>query len=104
MRHIPLAPGSDWRDLPNKEVRLTDGTMTRKLRYSHSDKKNGRSSTGALRGVCSCFGGGWRVGLHTGGMIFLSHHAYVLSQILKSNCKHEGINSLIYTVYLTALI
>ncbi|KAK3742012.1 hypothetical protein QZH41_019860, partial [Actinostola sp. cb2023] len=24
MRHIPLAPGSDWRDLPNIEVRLPD--------------------------------------------------------------------------------
>ncbi|KAF6093387.1 DNA methyltransferase 1 [Phyllostomus discolor] len=54
MRHIPLAPGSDWRDLPNIEVRLSDGTMARKLRYTHHDKKNGCSSTGALRGVCSC--------------------------------------------------
>lgn len=59
MRHIPLAPGSDWRDLPNIEVRLKDGTMTKKLRYTHSDKKNGRSSTGALRGVCTCAGGMW---------------------------------------------
>uniref|UniRef100_A0A673C4R3 DNA (cytosine-5)-methyltransferase 1 n=1 Tax=Sphaeramia orbicularis TaxID=375764 RepID=A0A673C4R3_9TELE len=57
MRHIPLAPGSDWRDLPNIEVRLKDGTMTKKLRYTHPDKKNGRSSTGALRGVCTCAGG-----------------------------------------------
>lgn len=57
MRHIPLAPGSDWRDLPNLEVRLKDGTMTKKLRYTHPDKKNGRSSTGALRGVCTCAGG-----------------------------------------------
>lgn len=54
MRHIPLAPGSDWRDLPNIEVRLTDGTNTRKLRYTHTDKKNGRSSNAALRGVCTC--------------------------------------------------
>uniref|UniRef100_W5MKZ4 DNA (cytosine-5)-methyltransferase n=1 Tax=Lepisosteus oculatus TaxID=7918 RepID=W5MKZ4_LEPOC len=54
MRHIPLAPGSDWRDLPNIEVRLSDGTTTKKLRYTHSDKKNGRSSSGALRGVCTC--------------------------------------------------
>uniref|UniRef100_A0A8C3PXV1 DNA (cytosine-5)-methyltransferase n=1 Tax=Chrysolophus pictus TaxID=9089 RepID=A0A8C3PXV1_CHRPC len=54
MRHIPLAPGSDWRDLPNIEVRLSDGTSTRKLRYTHHEKKNGRSSSGALRGVCSC--------------------------------------------------
>jgi len=57
MRHIPLAPGSDWRDLPNLEVRLKDGTMTKKLRFSHPDKKNGRSSTDALRGVCTCSGG-----------------------------------------------
>ncbi|XP_027811054.2 DNA (cytosine-5)-methyltransferase 1 isoform X1 [Marmota flaviventris] len=54
MRHIPLAPGSDWRDLPNIEVQLTDGTLAKKLRYTYHDKKNGRSSSGALRGVCSC--------------------------------------------------
>lgn len=54
MRHIPLAPGSDWRDLPNIEVRLRDGTTTKKLRYTHLDKKNGRSGTGSLRGVCTC--------------------------------------------------
>ncbi|XP_061469720.1 DNA (cytosine-5)-methyltransferase 1 isoform X4 [Rhineura floridana] len=54
MRHVPLAPGSDWRDLPNIEVRLSDGITTRKLRYTHHEKKNGRSTTGALRGVCSC--------------------------------------------------
>ncbi|KAJ8369806.1 hypothetical protein SKAU_G00098340 [Synaphobranchus kaupii] len=57
MRHVPLAPGSDWRDLPNIEVRLRDGTTTKKLRYTHSDKKNGRSVSGALRGVCACAGG-----------------------------------------------
>ncbi|CAN8014880.1 unnamed protein product [Ixodes persulcatus] len=55
MRHIPLEPGSDWRDLPNAVVRLSDGvTFTRKLRYTHHDRKNGKSSTGALRGVCPC--------------------------------------------------
>lgn len=54
MRYIPLAPGSDWRDLPNIEVRLPDGTYTKKLAYTHHDKKNGRSSNGDLRGVCSC--------------------------------------------------
>uniref|UniRef100_A0A8C6W4E4 DNA (cytosine-5)-methyltransferase n=1 Tax=Nannospalax galili TaxID=1026970 RepID=A0A8C6W4E4_NANGA len=54
MRHIPLAPGSDWRDLPNIQVQLTDGTLAKKLRYTFHDKKNGRSSSGALRGVCSC--------------------------------------------------
>lgn len=58
MRHIPLFPGSDWRDLPNIEVRLSDGTLTKKLRYTFHDKKNGRSSTGAMRGVCSCVEGG----------------------------------------------
>ncbi|KAL1781550.1 DNA (cytosine-5)-methyltransferase 1 [Sigmodon hispidus] len=54
MRNIPLFPGSDWRDLPNIEVPLSDGTTTKKLRYTFHDKKNGRSSTGAMRGVCSC--------------------------------------------------
>ncbi|KAL1124037.1 hypothetical protein AAG570_001807 [Ranatra chinensis] len=54
MAHVPTATGSDWRDLPNIVVRLTDGTFTKKLQYTHHDKKNGKSSTGALRGVCSC--------------------------------------------------
>jgi len=31
MQYIPLAPGSDWRDLPNIEVRLSDGTKSKKL-------------------------------------------------------------------------
>ena len=31
MRHIPVAPGADWRDLPNIEVRLSDGTWAKKL-------------------------------------------------------------------------
>ena len=31
MRYIPTAPGSDWRDLPNTIVRLSDGTYTKKL-------------------------------------------------------------------------
>lgn len=54
MQQIPLAPGSDWRDLPNIEVRLSDGNKTKKLRYTHHDKRNGKSCTGELRGVCSC--------------------------------------------------
>jgi len=54
MRHIPVAPGADWRDLPNMEVRLSDGTYSKKLKYTHSDKKNGRANNGMLRGVCSC--------------------------------------------------
>jgi len=51
---IPTTPGSDWRDLPNKVMTLRDGTQCRKLVYCYDDKKMGRSSTGALRGVCSC--------------------------------------------------
>ncbi|XP_064460816.1 DNA (cytosine-5)-methyltransferase PliMCI-like [Ornithodoros turicata] len=54
MRHIPLVPGSDWRDLPNTVFRLSDGTFTRKLSYTHDDTRNGRSPNGALRGVCPC--------------------------------------------------
>ncbi|RUS91723.1 hypothetical protein EGW08_000549 [Elysia chlorotica] len=54
MMHIPLVPGSDWRDLPNLELRLSDGTKTKKLIYSHHDKRNGRGSNGQRRGVCSC--------------------------------------------------
>ncbi|CAK9832323.1 DNA (cytosine-5)-methyltransferase PliMCI [Anthophora retusa] len=52
--HIPTASGSDWRDLPNIAVRLSDGTYSKKLEYTHHDKKAGKSSTGAFRGVCSC--------------------------------------------------
>lgn len=58
MRHIPLFPGSDWRDLPNIQVRLRDGVIAQKLQYTFHDMKNGYSSTGALRGVCSCAEGG----------------------------------------------
>jgi DNA (cytosine-5)-methyltransferase 1 len=32
---IPEIPGSDWRDLPNISVKLSDGTMTSKLRYPY---------------------------------------------------------------------
>ena len=58
MRHIPLFPGSAWRDLPNIQVRLGDGVIAHKLQYTFHDVKNGYSSTGALRGVCSCAEGG----------------------------------------------
>ena len=51
---IPTKPGSDWRDLPNVGVRLKDGTMSNKLRYTHDDLRMGKSATGAFRGVCSC--------------------------------------------------
>ncbi|KAG7199233.1 hypothetical protein KM043_018102 [Ampulex compressa] len=55
--HIPTASGSDWRDLPNIAVRLSDGTFSKKLDYTHHDNKAGKSSTGAFRGVCSCSSG-----------------------------------------------
>lgn len=54
MRHIPHTPGADWRDLPNIEVHLSDGTFAKKLKYTHHDKKNGKAENKALRGVCSC--------------------------------------------------
>ncbi|XP_063239030.1 DNA (cytosine-5)-methyltransferase PliMCI-like [Bacillus rossius redtenbacheri] len=57
MAHVPTASGSDWRDLPNAVVRLSDGSLTSKLMYTYHDKKNGRSRTGALRGVCACAAG-----------------------------------------------
>lgn len=31
MKYIPLTPGSDWRDLPNVVVRLSDGIYTNLL-------------------------------------------------------------------------
>ncbi|XP_076161949.1 DNA methyltransferase 1a [Ptiloglossa arizonensis] len=54
MAHIPIARGSDWRDLPNISVRLSDGTYCKQLEYIYDDKKVGKSSTGTYRGVCSC--------------------------------------------------
>nr|UOI87905.1 DNA cytosine-5-methyltransferase 1 [Sogatella furcifera] len=57
MAQIPTKPGSDWRDLPNIEVKLSNGVMTKKLQYLHDDRKHGKSSTGALRGVCACAAG-----------------------------------------------
>ncbi len=57
MQNIPTAPGSDWRDLPNVELRLSDGTKSKLLQYTHHDVKAGRSDSGALRGVCSCADG-----------------------------------------------
>ncbi|RLU14961.1 hypothetical protein DMN91_012848, partial [Ooceraea biroi] len=57
MAHIPTATGSDWRDLPNISVRLSDGTFSKKLEYLHHDKRAGKSSTNALRGVCICSSG-----------------------------------------------
>ena len=51
---IPTTPGSDWRDLPNKVMQLKDGTWAKKLLYHFNDVKQGKSSTGAKRGVCPC--------------------------------------------------
>ncbi|XP_053609291.1 DNA (cytosine-5)-methyltransferase 1-like [Plodia interpunctella] len=55
---VPTTSGSDWRDLPNISVTLSDGTKCKVLQYRYPDKKNGRSGTGALRGVCACAAGG----------------------------------------------
>ncbi|CAI9739711.1 DNA (cytosine-5)-methyltransferase 1-like [Octopus vulgaris] len=54
MQHIPLCPGADWRDLPNVVVKLSDGNKTKKLHYSHHDKRNGKGPNNQLRGVCAC--------------------------------------------------
>lgn len=54
MSYIPQTPGADWRDLPNVSVKLSDGTTTKMLRYTHNDKKQGTGPSGALRGVCAC--------------------------------------------------
>ena len=48
---VPTTPGSDWRSLPNTVVELGDGTMTRRLEYTHPD------TTGRMRAVCSCADG-----------------------------------------------
>jgi len=58
MELIPVGKGSDWRDLPNIELKLSDGTMTNKLVYGYDDLKNGKGPGGALRGVCPCASGG----------------------------------------------
>ena len=54
---IPTTPGSDWGDLPSEVVKLKDGSYTKKLYYEYDDVKQGRSGTGAKRGVCVCADG-----------------------------------------------
>ncbi|XP_025996917.1 DNA (cytosine-5)-methyltransferase PliMCI isoform X2 [Solenopsis invicta] len=54
MSYIPTTIGSDWRDLPNIVVKLSDGTFSKKLEYLHDDPKAGRNSQNGFRGVCSC--------------------------------------------------
>ena len=39
MRHIPLSPGADWRDLPNIRVRLSDGNYAQELWAESNDTK-----------------------------------------------------------------
>lgn len=39
MELIPTVEGSDWRDLPNKETELSDGTSVKKLIYAYDDIK-----------------------------------------------------------------
>jgi DNA (cytosine-5)-methyltransferase 1 len=57
MEYIPTSAGSDWRDLPNISVKLSDGTYTDKLFYAYDDWKEGRSRKKAKRGVCHCQNG-----------------------------------------------
>ncbi|VVC27920.1 DNA (cytosine-5)-methyltransferase 1-like,Bromo adjacent homology (BAH) domain,DNA (cytosine-5)- [Cinara cedri] len=57
MELIPVSEGSDWRDLPNKVVQLSDGSKTNTLVYTHHDSKNGEGPGGAFRGVCPCASG-----------------------------------------------
>ncbi|KAI8436671.1 hypothetical protein MSG28_010159 [Choristoneura fumiferana] len=52
---IPTTPGSDWRDLPNISVTLSDGTKCKVLQYRHLDAS---AKGGARRGVCACAAGG----------------------------------------------
>ncbi|KAJ8969760.1 hypothetical protein NQ314_001597, partial [Rhamnusium bicolor] len=51
--HIPShIPGADWRDLPNKVVRLRDGSVTNILKYPY--RKKDQRKTDSPRGVCKC--------------------------------------------------
>lgn len=47
---IPKVPGADWRDLPNMEVQLSDGTTAYELIYTHHTPGNFKTR----RGVCAC--------------------------------------------------
>lgn len=48
---IPKVAGSDWRDLPNREVELSDGTTAYRLIYTH---RSSASPYMCRRGVCAC--------------------------------------------------
>ena len=52
VKRIP--EGGDWRDIPNEEVKLEDGTVIKKLIYSHKNYHYHDDKYGSERGVCSC--------------------------------------------------
>ena len=39
LKYISTTPGSDWSDLPNKVLNLSEGKMSKKLHYFYEDKK-----------------------------------------------------------------
>jgi len=49
-----VTPGADWRDLPNKICKLSNGVWTEVLKYTHHDAEKGKGPGGAKRGVCHC--------------------------------------------------
>ena len=52
---IPTTSGSDWRDLPNDILRLSDQSFSKKLEYKYNDAQHGKDPvTKDLRGVCHC--------------------------------------------------
>ena len=52
MKLIP--PGGDWRDLPNKQVWLKDGTCLKEIVYSYKNYHYKNNKYGSERGVCPC--------------------------------------------------
>ena len=52
---IPITPGSDWRDLPNKKVKLSNGEWAQELKYEYMDFEKGlHPYTKTKTGVCHC--------------------------------------------------
>ena len=53
--YIPTTPGSDWRDLPNKKVKLSNGEWAQELLYEYEDVEKGpHPYTKTKTGVCPC--------------------------------------------------
>ncbi|KAH9363802.1 hypothetical protein HPB48_005057 [Haemaphysalis longicornis] len=50
---VPKEPGADWRDLPNREVELSDGTTAFRLIYTH-ECLAAVGTGNRQRGVCCC--------------------------------------------------